>query len=241
MKADSVTVGVVLLGDFDPSAFMLPILEKNKAIGASDISSAKYETLARDQIVDIHFSWGRLCALQDRFLVETTQVPYIRVADLASKCLREIAPTSIVKKMGINVFCHFKFDDWKKRDQFGARLMPPLSWGSFGSQVASSFEHPPKDPRHGGAILAVMRQGCPDNRKAGWIDARVEPSIVIPENLGVLITINDHYEFPALTSASMRHSVEKTQSDELLSMLEELFDSAVQRGIEIAENIITGS
>lgn len=237
MKPESRSVSVVLVGSFKPSDFVMGSLQHAKALSASDLSKSTYIALLADQAVEIELPWGKLLALSDRFSVELSQVPYVRAADLVSKCLRDVSPSATVTKVGINVISHYRFANMYERDKFAVRLVPPLAWGTFGKEVLESMKM--ADDRHGGIIDVTMRMGRPDDREIGWIDARIQQSTLIPQNAGAAVSINDHYECLSADKSGVQLPA-RLISERLLELVESRFDQAIERLFQLADRIVSG-
>lgn len=239
MSPKAVRVNLVFVGEFFPSISILDSLLEKGAIDKSDFENVTYNALLNGQIVDLNLPWCTFSIIRTRLSIETSNVPYVRTADLASKYLREIAPTSKLAKLGINVILSYGYEDSVVRDKIGRNLVPPENWGSWGKEIEQSQLHPVGDPRHGGLINVGMRQGKPDSRSAGWIDVQITPGISSTESHDVVITINDHYEMsldPRDTSS--RGLMNASITTILLDQLEESFDLSIDRSLSIANGII---
>ena len=236
MNPESTVVTIVLVGKFDPNLFRLEKLVECQALSEADSQASSYVALLPDQVVEIAMPWGKLTALSERVSIEVAQVPFIRGADLALKCMREIAPSSLVRMFGINVTSIYQLPSIDARDALGTRLVPPTSWGAWGVQVKDSLKL--GGTKHGGMTLAVLRQGVPDDREGGWLDARVEPSRLF-QNTAVQIGMNDHYEVPSVSEGGQTFS-EKALSKKLLDRLESAFDLSVERSARVANEIVLG-
>lgn len=226
-----------------PTEFVPAKLAEAGAIAKEELSQIAWTALVPNQAVEYQFSWGRLFAVSDRFTIETQQVPFVRVADLALKCMREVASRAVVSRFGINFVCHFRLNRSQDRDRMGQRLVPLKNWGKWGSTVEESLSFPAQDPRHGGMMTVVVRQGKPEDRDAGWIDVKIEPSMVIADGQGVLIAVNDHYESHLVHSHRLNDNFEertRKESDALLTQLEQSFDSSIDRAEKIMNDILSG-
>jgi hypothetical protein len=241
MKPRATRVTVVFVGAFSPSSSILESLINEKAISKSDGEAAKYNALVNGQIVEIAFPWCVFGLVGNRFSVDTSQVPYVRAADLASKFISEIAPNSKVEKFGINVILTYGYTDSKERDQLGRRLVPPTNWGGWGTEIQNSQAFPVTDPRHGGLINVGMRQGKPGDRDAGWIDVQIAPGMSSTNSHDVTIAINDHYEVsPNSADISNSKLSDAAITASLLERFESNFDASIERSLSIANGIIEG-
>lgn len=239
MKPLTTSVSVVLLGKFLPGFFSIESLAAANAISRVDGEEARYEVLLRDQAVEIRFSWGKLLVVPERLVAEITQVPFVRALDLALKAVREVGPGATVEKLGVNVKSQYRYISTTERDQLGARLVPPAGWGAWGREIAKSFDYPAGEPRHGGLVQVTMRQGKPDGREAGWIDAMVVAGGKSSDGFDVVINVNDHYELDSGDDVGPQPDAH-VGSARLLSMLEGSFDDSVDRSHRILAGIVSG-
>ena len=241
MKPDSSVVSVVLVGAFAPSKFLLPALAEAEVLSASDLATASYELLVRDQAVHIILPWGSIQVINERFTIEVAQAPYVRAADIILKCMREVATGSVVRQMGINLKSEYVYRNPASRDLLGRRLMPAVAWGAWGKEVAKSQELPATDPMHGGLTCAVLRQQKREDAGIeGHIDARVDAAKPTNAGWGVFVSINDHYQASASASGGGYKASDAVATAALLDKFAEAFDSSVAQSMTIADGIIAG-
>jgi hypothetical protein len=241
MKPDSSVVSVVLVGAFVPSKFVLPALAEAEVLSSSDLASAHYEMLVRDQAVHIILPWGSVQVVQERFTIEVAQAPYVRAADLILKCMREVATGSVVRQMGINLKSEYVYLDPADRDLLGRRLMPAAAWGSWGKDVAKSQELPATSLMHGGLACAVLRQQKKEaGGVEGHVDARVDAARPTNAGWGVFISINDHYQASVSATGAYKAS-DAVATATLLDTFSDAFDGSVARSMTIADGIIAGA
>ena len=241
MKPDSSVVSVVLVGAFAPSKFLLPALAEAEVLSASDLATASYELLVRDQAVHIILPWGSIQVINERFTIEVAQAPYVRAADIILKCMREVATGSVVRQMGINLKSEYVYLDPASRDLLGRRLMPAAAWGAWGKEVAKSQELPATNLMHGGLACAVLRQQKREEaRVVGHVDARVDAAKPTNAGWGVFISINDHYQASVSATGGGYKASDAVATAALLDKFAEVFDSSVARSMAIADGIIAG-
>lgn len=243
MQADrtNVTCSVVFVGRFNPSDFTVDAFERVKAFAANDLKEVHYERLLPEQLLTVQFGdWARLEIVPERFIFDVYKAPHIRAADVAYKAVREIAPKSIVRSMGINVIAEYKFNDLADRDNLGLRLVPAAAWGDWGKQVAESItKYPSTDPRHGGALTATLREQQPGGRVNGHLDVKIETFDRFGSVFGVRLIANDHYGTPV--DKANEPQPEAAAAAILLEQLEEEFDASIKRSLDIFDGILNGS
>lgn len=244
MKADHTFATVVLVGDFAPAKLTLEELKKGGVLSKPDLDDATYHGLLKDEVVDIAFgSWGRITALKKTVSIQINEAPFIRGADLALRCIRELAPTSTIQMLGINVTSFYKFTDLNVRDKVGRALAPPSNWGVWGKEIEDSqSSYSPSDSRHGGLIKISMRQGVTDDRPAGYIDVHLE-SAVRQQNektdIGIQIMVNDHYQVNQ--EGENGEDSSRVVTAKLLDILEANFDTSIERAITISNDVISSN
>ena len=239
---DTATVSIVLVGTFQPDMMDLPVLTTGKIIGADEAAATKYLMLVKGQAVELALPWGRLQTLKELLVIDALQAPYIRAADLALRCTRELDPTCRVTMMGINLRAILKFQTMADRDAFGQRLLPPSGWGKWGTRVADSISKPKPENPHGGMTLSVLRS-MKNDEDGGWVDARVEPLFVDDGTWRAVVTINDHYPTPTPNEGerAARIGEDRYSTEILLTTLEKSFDESVQSSFRIVESIESGA
>lgn len=236
MKPASTSVTVVFLGTFHPTSLVLPSLIEHKALGKNDAEQAVYEALLRDQVVDLKLPWARLVCIPDRLSIETPQAPYVRIMDLAAKCIREVDGGCVVGKVGLNVSCQYLFSSWEERDALGQRLAPLTAWGAWGETVRPSLRS--RDAtKHGGLLRATVREPRLDDRLAGYFDVHVEAGGVEGGSFGVNFRTNDHYE-PLVGSPSLKGFSPRLFSEMLLEAVESNFDASILKALWAIDSIV---
>lgn len=240
MKVERIrtSASVVLLGAFDTQAFLLEKLREAALLSPSDLATARCDELLPGQVLTLRFgSWGRLNVLSERWTFEVLEAPFIRASDFTLRCLRELAPSSTVRVMGLNAQADFRFLDPVERDAVGRRLVPVAGWGSWGRELARLMDEiPPDKAGHPGAVSAALRLPNPRQRAHGYLDIRWEALDIKgpPPALGMRLLSNDHYT-PRDSGAPLSDSV---LTATLLDTLGQEFDTSIQGALEIFEDIL---
>lgn len=227
------TASLVLLGVFDIRSFTPTALFKNGVLTESDAISASNMMIVPNRISRFEIEKLKVNAQPERLEIEASAPPYVKLADIASKAIRENKdfPTKVVA-IGINLHAYFMFDNYDMRDRLGRRLAPINVWGKWSEQLEKADSYPADDPRHSGMMSLVMRLPNIDDRMSGYVDVRVEPSLRLkaPE---VFLSINDHYGLPLEPEKA-----EKVEPLALLETVENRFDQSMQKSDEIMESIL---
>lgn len=244
MKAESSSVSIVLLGRFQPDAFLPDKLVQGKVISKKLADDVSYLSLLPGQQVQYKFAWGELLAQRGRLQITTTDAPYIRICDFINKAIDEVAPESSVSAFGINRDSHYDFQNSLDRNKVGVRLSPPDAWGAWGTKIRESMENELAGTnRQGGIILIQMRLPFDDGVFSGWRDVTVSPSPLIPKS-GILIRANHHHQIAddASTNDDITDSPDgavSSATSKLLANLANSFDASIAESESIFKGVLT--
>ncbi|OGA35659.1 MAG: hypothetical protein A3G80_06270 [Betaproteobacteria bacterium RIFCSPLOWO2_12_FULL_62_13b] len=232
---------IVLLGTFDPNAFVPDALAQGKVISKKEAERVKFETLVRGHIVHFRLSWGELLVGPNHFQIGTTGAPYVRICDFATKALNDLPTKSVVTAFGINLECHFNLGSIKSRDALGRKLAPPKAWGGWGETILENMHGNQKEnPKHGGMFLLQMRQPFVEKEISGWLDVWAGPSTRIADNMGVFFRTTHHHQLTPQAKEGHEPGQQRKlpiESRPLLEFLVERFDASILS----AENIFEGA
>jgi hypothetical protein len=218
-------VSIVLLGSFNPPIFHPEWFAKYGLITDKEKEAAEIAIIHRE-IAMFRMDWLSINVQPARFAVETQEGPFIRLADFVVKTFRDYLYHTPISKMGINRQVHFSVESEEIRNRIGKILAPHEGWGDWGKKIDES---PPK--KRGGMNSLTMLQQNLDDRKRGFIKAKVEPYNKISDMAGIYMEINDHYEveFP-----------EKNQDcEEIIMVLGSQFDYSLKRSEWIIDQIMS--
>ena len=219
-------VSVVLLGSFNPAIFTPTWFAWHEILPRSAAEAAQVEVVHR-QLTVFGFDWLQLEVSGDRFSVETSLAPHIRVRDLVVRVFKEHLHHTPLKAFGINRSVDFRVRSTGQRDRMGKKLAPAEPWGDCGLALSLGDEG-------NGLRSLTMTQICPDGRGDGdQINITVEPSKQIEDGIGVYVRVNDHY----FSGNAGPHSSEGTRS--LIAQLEENFDKSLSRSDGIIDHIMS--
>lgn len=218
-------VSVVLLGNFNPSIFAPAWFGWHGLISATMVDTANTK-IVHSQISEFNVDWLHMQVVPDRFLISTTQAPYVRLQDLAVRIFREHLPHTPLKTMGINREVHFLVKSFEDRDRLGRLLAPVEPWGDWGKELGP-------DGEHGGMVSITMRQVNPEGRPpGGQINVTVEPSNQIGQGrLGVYVRVNDHYTIESVEN--------QMGTSKIVELLEENFDKSLRLADQIIDHIMS--
>lgn len=236
-RLETSTVELAFVGRFVPMDLLPEKLLEVGAISDTEAKAVRFTSLLQGQIVDYQIEdWCAIQALEQRLIMRTSKVPYVRIADLALKGLREIMKAPVVTMFGINRDFHCIYPDSQSRDALGVRLAPPSAWGQWGKSIEDDMKLPLEQGKHGGVMNITMRQQKPDDREFGYTDVYV--TAVGPEPTSVTLKVNDHYQSDAKWDEE--HLDQKVRDDARTSRLLETFSRSFDDSIRRAEVIVQG-
>ena len=213
---------IVLLGDFNPSIFTPAWFALHGLLPKSVAQSADLQ-VAHRQLTSFEADWLHLQVTADRFSVETSQAPYVRLFDLVLRTFKEYLHHTPLRAVGINRNVHFRVQS-HEGDRIFRTLAPVEPWGDWGSKLELSGANE-------GVMSLTMSQLAPQGRPAGdRINVTVEPSARIEGRLGVYVQVNDHHA---------NDSGEVGSADRLMELLKDHFDTSLQRSDGIIDHIMS--
>ena len=217
-------VSVVLLGKFNPAIFTPAWFAMHGLLPKSVAESAKLE-VAHQQVTAFSTDWLRLEVAPDRFTVNTSQAPYIRLRDLVARVFKDHLYHTPLNVFGINRDIHFLVPSLTVRDRIGRMLAPVKPWGIWGHNLGL-------DGEQGGMTSLTMSQVDPEGRpKGGRINVKVEPSNKIGQGrFGIYVNVNDHYAISDTRLGDGEH---------LMSLFEDNFDTSLRRSDDIVDHIMS--
>jgi hypothetical protein len=241
-RLDSSRTEVVFVGAFKPDEVLPEALAKSKTITIKEAGAVKFKSLLQGQIVEFDLDGLTVQVVPQRLVVHTTQVPYIRAADLALKIMREASPSATVTMFGINREYQYRFGSAADRDKLGIRLAPPLAWGDpFGKLIDEEQRSHTEDAEQRSGVFSVtMRKMNLADREHGWLDLGVSATGVDKENVGVQVRANDHYQchpkHDPETLSSDYHTASRTTR--LLETFTKNFDDSIKRSDLCVEGLM---
>ena len=217
-------ISAVLLGDFNPAIFTPSWFALNGLLPEHVAESAHLDVASRE-VTSFNADWLRLVVQIERFTIDTSQAPYVRVRDLVVRVFKEHLSHTPLRAFGINREIHFRLRDSAERDRIGRMLAPVGPWGALGHQLEL-------DGEQSGMTSLTMSQVDPRGRPAGGqINVTVEPSKRIGQGQsGIYVRVNDHY--------AMDGSGPKT-STRLIALFEENFEASLKRSDAITDHIMS--
>jgi hypothetical protein len=219
-------LALVLVGNFNPTIFQPSWFSRHKIISDRAADAAAVSIIHPDITVfsiDTDFT---LQVERERFSVSRTFAPWIRISDLVGTVFGDLLPHTPVSKLGINLIVHFDTGSQTKRNEIGERLAPPGPWGGWGELVSSGDGK----TRGGMQSLTMIQKNVPD-RSAGWVQAKVEPSVRVRGGTsGIYMEVNDHYELSGPAAEDARAMV---------TILRDKFDNSVRNSEKIVDQIMS--
>lgn len=221
------SVGIVLVGQFNPSIFQPYWFAANELVSEEAAKSAQISVIHPDIAaftIDMHFN---LQVTRDRFAIDTAVAPWIAISDLAVRIFGGLLPHTPIGRMGINRMVHFRVKDEATREKIGLLLAPREPWGEFGRRVSGGTGQ-----KHGGLQSLSLLQRDVGDRPGGWIQPKLEPSSRIGDGrTGIYMEINDHYE--------IENWALPKDAQEIIGILDKRFDSSIAESENIINQIMS--
>ncbi len=216
---------IVLVGKLNPHIFTPDWLLRHQLIGESDAASAEVKVI-HPEISVIEFEWMSVRVERERFVVDTSNSPFVRIYDFTVSIFRQLLSHTPIQMLGINRLVHFDAGSFDQRNLLGRKLAPVEPWGEWAKELDGISPE-----EYGGLNSMTMRQNKVPDRKKGSINAKIEPSTRILNGVsGVFMQINDHYELDT--------SSDPNGCDEIITVLEKQFDLSIKRSEWIINQIM---
>jgi hypothetical protein len=217
-------VSIVLVGSFNPPIFHPEWFSKHSLISEKEREAAAVAIIHRE-IAMFRMEWLSINVKPDRFVAETQEGPFIRLSDFVVKTFKDLLHHTPIRMMGINRQVHFSVENEAVRNRIGKMLAPHGPWGEWGENIEG------KSPKERGGMTSLsMLQKDLDDRKCGYIKAKVEPSTKIGD-FGIYMEVNDHYEVGG--------TAQNQDCEEMMTILEQQFDKSLKRSEWIIDQIMS--
>jgi hypothetical protein len=188
IEPEASAAGIVLIGSFNPRIFRPKWFKAMGIIGDADAESAKVR-IVHEAVTAFSLDWANLHVDQNRFGIDTSDPPLIRIHDAVLTAFKQFLIHTPVYQLGINRTVHFSVGSFDVRDAIGKLLAPREPWGEWGPKISGD---PQKPQLRGGMKSLLMSQLDRGDGYKGSINARVEPSALRPAD-GIFVEVNDHF------------------------------------------------
>ena len=138
------------------------------------------------------------------------------VRDLVISCFGRVLIHTPITLMGLNRELHFSCGSEAQRSKFGFSVAPPEVWGRWGEQIKKTAS---SEKVHGGMMRVQMREQPRPDDYAGYIQAEIQPSLLIRGGAGIFIQINNHFEITQDQEHPAQGAVETLEGAWELSLL----------------------
>ena len=201
---------IVFIGSFNPAIFHPSWYVAEGLWSKTEMENAEVGVITAD-ICSFRTEQYALHALNNRFMISTTQVPlYDSLRDLAVGTFKILRHTPLAK-LGLNREVHFQLDSEEVWHAIEQKLAPKEHWQPI-----------LKNPGMRALTIEGMR---PDNLD-GAVHVRVEPSNRI-EN-GLFVEVNDHFEVDDTLARSAKA---------IRSIAQEQWTESLRRSDDIIQHI----
>ena len=224
IEPDIAGTQIVLLGAFNPAIFTPAWFALHGLLSENQADTVEPE-IVHNQISVFQADWFHLQVTPDRFSIETTQAPNVRVRDLVMRLFGELLPHAPVTAIGINNSVHVKAGNKEEWNRIGTTLAPPPAWGPWCGKLDL-------DGDSGGMKSLVMSQPIPAGRPEGSaINITVEPSARVGAGqAGVFVLVNHHF---AISKASL------DSGRSLAELLEQYFEKCEDMSHGIFDHVMS--
>ena len=203
-------VSIVFIGSFNPAIFHPSWYVAEGLWSKTDLENAEVGVITAD-ICSFHTEQYALHAINNRFMISTTQAPlYDSLRDLAVGTFRILKHTPLAK-LGLNREVHYRLDSEEAWHAIGHKLAPKEHWQPI-------LRKP--------GMRALTIEGMRTDHLDGAVHVRVEPSNRI-EN-GLFVEVNDHFEVEDTLARS---------ANAILNIAEEQWTESLRRSDEIIRHI----
>ncbi len=181
----TVNASIVLIGKFNPAIFTPAWFAKNGLFSDAELAASEL-SVASNSITQFVMEWLTIEVQQNRFFLQVTSDPFLRVLDMTAKIFGELLPHSHVVQIGMNYSEAFILDSTKRRLALGRKLAPLGPWGEWGKKIGEA-----SGSAVGGMVALIMRENY-EPLSIGFRRVDVEPYDERFAGRGVTISVNDH-------------------------------------------------
>jgi hypothetical protein len=213
---------IVLNGSFNPAIFSLDWFIRQRLVREADVQRSNENFFVSAQLTQLFFQWCQIVVSPDKFKIDTAIDPVIRIADLTIRTFSEFLPHTPILQMGINREVHFPAQGADVRDEVGYALAPPSVWGQWAEKITAK-----NDRTRGGLMSLTIVQRVFEGPRRGQVSVTVQPSNRIPNNCGIYMAVNDHYE-----------TASPNDGQSLISILKDRFEVSLRESDNIIDEII---
>lgn len=179
------TIGIVLLGNFNPVILTPFWLSSKGLIRETEAETAKVDIIHPD-ISRFEIDWLSVETTPNRIHFKTNREShFLALKDLIISIFSHIKETPI-NAIGINHLCHFSLNDFKEYEKFGYWLSPVQEFGELLNN--------PK-------VLSVQYVETLKEKTDGVIRITISPSDLILDKKSLVFNFNHHFENPNMTDA----------------------------------------
>lgn len=218
------SAAIVVVGSLNPAILSPAWLALNHVIDQDELKVADTAVVHRE-ISEFSIDTLRFQVTPQRMLIETTEVPFVRVSDLMVEIFGRLLNHTPIQKFGINYQIHFSVDSATRRIALGRALAPIEPWGEWGKTFESADLS-----GEGGLRTLIMEQRAIEGRNpASYRRVHIEPSLMMvpPRPTDVYMLVNDHFELEEQANTSL-----------FVDTLSRNFDASMEYGQKIVSSMM---
>ena len=209
---------IVLLGSFNTAIFHPQWMARKGIISEGEASGAEIK-VSHNEISEFYLESCQFQVLPERFTLTSKKEAYYKyMRDLVLNIFGNLRETPIFK-MGLNHRWHFKFKDSDSWHQYGHKHAPKEP---FWSKILS-----------GPGLSQLSIQGRREDGFKGLITVSTGISNIISiKNFGVMIQVNDHYDFDIETDKK------EIDANSAIEVIEKNWDTSREKCHSLYEEIV---
>lgn len=215
---------IVVVGELNPAIFSPGWLCAHSLISEAEMDAADVSVI-HAEVTRFEIGELQIDAAPQRFLIQTLEEPFIRIADMVAIIFGKLLPHSPVKALGINYDIHFLLDSLDQRTSLGRAVAPLGPWGEFGRSIGDG------DPNSAGGVRTIiMEESHPSDREIGFRRVKMEPSFrdELSKGPGVYLQVNDHFGLEG----------DEPRGDAVPALLKKHFDGSISRSKAIVAELM---
>lgn len=217
------TASIRLRGNFNP-AILTPDWLARPELAMEHVRVAAELKVVHPEIAMLESEWFNLTATKERFQIDTSEAPFVRIADLVAGIFGNVLVHTPIWQMSIVRSVHFSAGTEAVQHQIGRALAPIEPWGWW----AEKIDHAAK---RSGLVILVMNANVEDPQFEYAVVSTVRPSDKIRPGIGIFMEVDHRYSLP---------SAEKTIGcQEIMGKLTSTFDASLKQSEQIIDQIMS--
>jgi hypothetical protein len=176
------------------------------------------------EIALIDGEWFNLQSTKELFQIETSEAPFVRIADLSAKLFGNFLLHTPIWQLIVGRVVHFSAGTESVQHLIGRTLAPVEPWGWWGEEIEHS-------KTRGGLAHLAMEANSDDPPFQRVVSTTIQPSAKVRPGIGIHMEVHDRYMLP---------TADKTIGcQETIEKLSTTFDASLKRSEAIIDQIMS--